>query len=419
MKEKGMIKGLSAKVFCLLFVIMSLSLSCFCTVGPGAEPVKIGYLLSLSGVYASLGKDLSDGMDLYLEQIGHKAGGRDISVIVENIGSAVVTLTQETADKLIEKEKVDIIAGVVDSRVAYSVASQITQREIPFVISNAGADDLTQRKANPLIVRVSFSNSSGSHPLGVWAYEQGFRKAVAMGPDNPAGYEQVGGICRTFTKHGGKVVQEIWTRLGTQDFKPFLDQVSREADVVMVFYAGGDALRFVKQFEEAGLKGKIALIGKGDLVSEPVLNEQGAAADGIASVLHWCLLLDTPENNDFKSAFTRKYGRPPSQFAEQGYVTGMAIAEALKKTNGQVRGREFVRAVRSIELKAPRGTIKFDEYGAPIQNYFIRKVQMVDGQRQNVILKTYPAVSQFWTWSPAEFMAMPPYAQMKGEWATK
>ena len=150
-----------------------------------------------------------------------------------------------------------------------------------------------------------------------------------------------------------------------------------------------------------------------------MLNEQGAAADGIASVLHWCLLLDTPENNDFKSAFTRKYGRPPSQFAEQGYVTGMAIAEALKRTNGQVRGREFVRAVRSIELKAPRGTIKFDEYGAPIQNYFIRKAQMVDGQRQNVILKTYPAVTQFWTWSPAEFMAMPPYGQMKGEWTTK
>jgi branched-chain amino acid transport system substrate-binding protein len=414
-----MIKGLRAKVFCLLFVIVSLSLSWFCTVGSAADPVKIGYLLSLSGVYASLGKDLSDGMDLYLEQIGRKAGGRDISVIVENIGSAVVTLTQETADKLIEKEKVDIIAGVVDSRVAYSVASQITQREIPFVISNAGADDLTQRTANPLIVRVSFSSSGGSHPLGVWAYEQGFRKAVAMGADNPAGYEQVGGMCRTFTKMGGKVVEEIWPKLGTQDFKPFFAQIKPDADVIMVFFAGGDAARFVQQFSESGLKGKIAVVGKGFLVDENMLAKNGKDAEGIVTESHWSLLLDGPENNQFKTAYAKKYGHPPTLYSEQGYVTGMVIAEALKKTNGQVRGREFVRTMRSLQLKAPRGPVKLDEYGAAVQNYYIRKVQMVDGQWQNVILKTYPAVSQFWTWGPAEFMAMSPYAQMKGEWATK
>ncbi len=413
---RGRIKGTTFWVFLAIAVLF---LTCFSTVSPAADPVKIGYLVSLRGVYAALGADLRDGMDLYLEQIGRKAGGRAIEVVVEDIGSAVVTLTQETAQKLIEKDKVDIVAGVVDSRVAYSVASQITQREIPFVISNAGADDLTQRKASPLIVRVSFTSSSGSHPMGVWAYEQGFRKAVAMGPANPAGYEQVGGMCRTFTQQGGKIVQEIWTPLGTQDFRPFLAQIKPDADVVMVFFSGGDALRFVQQYEEVGLKGKIALIAKGDLVSEHLLPEEGKAADGIASVLFWCFLLDTPENVQFKTAFTKKYGRAPSQFAEQGYVTGMAIAEGLKKTNGQIRGREFVNAMRSLEFKAPRGTLKFDQYGAPIQNFYIRKVQMVDGQRQNVIAHTYPSVSQFWTWTPAQFMALPPYTEMKGEWAPK
>ena len=167
-----------------------------------ADTDKIGYLLSLSGVYAVLGEDLRDGLDLYLEQIGHKAGGRDIPVVVENIGSAVVTLTQETAHKLIEQDKVDIIAGVIDSRVAYSVASHITQREIPFVISNAGADDLTQRRASPLIVRASFSSSSGSHPLGVWAYEQGFRKAVAMGACQPCGLRASGRDMQDFYENG-------------------------------------------------------------------------------------------------------------------------------------------------------------------------------------------------------------------------
>ncbi len=414
-----MVKGFRVKMTYLVFAAALLSLSCLSATSWSAEPVKIGYLLSLSGVYASLGQDLRDGLDLYMEQIGRKAGGRDIEVIIENIGSSVVTLTQETAHKLIEKDKVDIIAGVVDSRVAYSVATHITQREIPFVISNAGADDLTQRRASPLIVRTSFSNSGGSHPLGVWAYEQGFRKAVAMGASNPAGYEQVGGICRTFAKMGGKIVQEIWPSLGTQDFKPFINQVDPQADVIMVFFAGGDAMRFVQQYAESQLRGKTAVIGKGFLVDENVLSKEGKAAEGIVTESHWSLLLDNPENIQFKSAYMQKFGHGPTLYAEQGYVTGMVIAEALKKTNGQIRGREFVQAMRSLELKAPRGPIKFDEYGGPIQNYCIRKVQMVDGQWQNVILKTYPAVSQFWTWTPAAFMAMPPYSEMKGEWVSK
>jgi len=117
--------------------------------------------------------------------------------------------------------------------------------------------------------------------------------------------------------------------------------------------------------------------------------------------------------------YTQKYAHPPTLYSEQGYVTGMVIAEALKKTDGQIRGREFVQAMRSLELKAPRGPIKFDEYGAPIQNYYIRKVEMRGGQWQNVILKTYPAVNQFWTWTSAPFMAMPPYSEMKGEWVSK
>jgi branched-chain amino acid transport system substrate-binding protein len=414
-----MTKGGMGSVLRLLAVSATFILICFSAVSLAAEPVKIGYLLSLSGVYASLGEDLRDGLNLYLDQNGRDAGGRKIEVIIENISSAGVTLTQELAHKLMTQDRVDIIAGVIDSRVAYSVADHITQRDIPFIISNAGADELTQKKANPLIIRVSFTCSSGSHPLGVWAYQQGFRKAVAIGPANPGGLEHVGGMCKTFTQQGGKVIQEIWPPLGTQDFRPFLAQVKNDADVLMVFFSGGDAIRFVQQYEEVGLKGKIPIITKGNLVTESLLPQQGKAAEGIISSLHWCLLLDTPENANFRSAYTRKYNRPPSVFAEQGYVTGMIISEALKKTNGQVKGKEFVNVMRALELKAPRGTLKFDEYGAPIQNYYIRKVEMADGQHQNVIVHTYPNVSQFWKWNPAEFMGMTPYADMKGQWAPR
>lgn len=402
--------------FRLLAISVALAFPCFFTTARADAPVKIGYCLSLSGVYESLGKDLRDGLNLYMEQIRYKAGGRDIEVLVKNIGSNQVTLALDTAYKLIDTDKVDIIAGVVDSGCAYAVAKLVTEHEIPFVVSNAGADDLTQRKASPFIVRVSFSSSGGSHPLGAWAYEQGFRKAIAIGAANAAGYEQVGGMCNTFKKMGGQIIQEVWPPLGTQDFKPFLSQIKPEADVAMVFFAGGDALRFVQQYAESGLRGKIVIVGKGFLVDENLLAKLGQSAEGICSESHWSFLVDDPENVKFKAAFVKKYGRAPTLYAEQGYVTGMVIAEALNKSKGQINGKDFVRIMRSLEIKAPRGTVSFDEYGAPIQNYYIRRVQLRDGHWENAIIKSYPSLSQFWTWSPEEFMAMKTYTDMKGKW---
>jgi len=399
-------------------VSILLALAFFCTMTAIAGPVKIGYLISLSGVYESLGKDLRDGLNLYMEQIGYKAGGRDIEVIVKNIGSNQISLALDKAYELIEKDGIDIAAGVVDSGCAYAVAKLLSEHKKPFVISNAGADDLTQRKAGPFIVRVSFSSSGGSHPLGAWAYEQGFRKAVAMGAANAAGYEQVGGMCRTFTKLGGQIIQEIWAPLGTQDFKPFLAKIRPDADVAMVFFAGGDALRFVQQYAASGLKEKIAVVAKGFLVDENILSKHGKSAEGIVSESHWSFLADNPENIAFKSGYAKKYGRPPTLYAEQGYVTGMVIAEALNKSKGRIEGKDFVGIMRSLELKAPRGTIRLDEYGAPVQNYYIRRVQLLDGKWQNAIVKTYPSLSQFWTWRPDEFMAMSTYNDVKGKWAT-
>ncbi|MFH1113723.1 MAG: ABC transporter substrate-binding protein [Pseudomonadota bacterium] len=402
-------------VWCLT-ISVAIALSFLLATPSVGGPVKIGFLTSLSGVYKSIGADLRDGLDLYMEQIGHRAGGRDIDVIVKNIQSNKVTLALDTAHQLVENEHIDILAGVVDSGCASRLATFAAEKQLPFIISNAGADDLTQRQADPIIVRVSFNNSSGAHPMGAWAYEKGYRKAVAMGPANAAGYDQVGGMCRTFEKMGGQVVQEIWTPLGTQDFKPLLAQIKPDADVILAFFAGGDALRFVQQYGESGIRTRVPVVATASLIDGDVLSKQGKNAEGIISVSHWDLALDNPHNNRFKAAFAKKFGRDPSQYAEQGYVTGMAIAEALKKSGGQIKGKDFVSIVRSLQLDAPRGIIKFDKYGAPIQDYVIRKVQPVDGKWGNAVIQSYPALSQFWKWSPEEFMAMPRYTDMKGKW---
>jgi branched-chain amino acid transport system substrate-binding protein len=406
-----------------LSVVLIVSLVLFLVNGPldlkvyGAEPVKIGYAISMSGVFASYGEDLRDGLNLYLDKIGHKAGGREIKIIIEDIGSNQVNRALDVGRKMIQKNNIDILAGVIDTGSAYALAALVEKYKIPFVISNAGADDLTQRKASPYIIRISFSNSGGSHPLGVWAYEKGYRKAVVMGSDYGAGYEHVGGICQTFKKMGGKIIQEIWPPLGNQDFAPYLANINREADVVMVFFAASDALRFVKQYEDYGLKKKIPLIGKGYYLDDNMLPRMAESAEGHISESHWCFLLDNPENKEFDAAYIKKYGRRPTNISEQGYVTGMVIAKALEKTRGQIKGAEFVKVMRSLELKAPRGLIKFDKYGGVIQTYYIRKVEKVKDEWQSVPFKSYPGVSQFWTWSPEEYMKMVPYMEMKGKWA--
>jgi branched-chain amino acid transport system substrate-binding protein len=409
------------KVFLVSTMLALLALICAPLLGiqavaQASEPVKVGYMISLSGVYTALGVDLRDGFNLYMDEIGNKAGGREIKVFVEDKGSNDVSRALDIAKKLFEKEHVDILAGIVGTGSAYALAEFVQKQKIPFVISNAGADDLTQRKNNPYIVRPAFVNSGGSHPLGEWLYDKGYRNAVLMGADYAAGYEHVGGIARTFKQKGGKVVQEIWPPLGTKDYAPYIAKIDRKADVVMVFFAGADALRFVKQYADYGLKGKIALVGKGYLVDDNILGKQADSAEGIITESHYCLLLDTPENKKFREAYSKKYGHPPTLYSEQGYVTAMLIAEALNKTKGEVKGEEFVKVMRSLELHAPRGLVKFDKFGGTIQNSYIREVKKVDGKWQNVPIKTYDGVSQFWIWNPDEFMKMPAYSDMKDKW---
>jgi branched-chain amino acid transport system substrate-binding protein len=172
----------------------------------------------------------------------------------------------------------------------------------------------------------------------------------------------------------------------------------------------------VKQYADYGIKEQVPLVGKGYLVDDKILPKQGKAAEGVVTESHWCLLLDTPANEAFKRAYQKKYGHPPTLYSEQGYLTAKLIAEGLNKTNGKVDGAKFVEAMRSIELKAPRGKVTFDKFGAPIQNSYIREVRKVDDAWQSVPIETFEEVSQFWTWSPEEYMKMPAYSDMKGKW---
>jgi branched-chain amino acid transport system substrate-binding protein len=381
------------------------------------EPVRIGFLTVDQGTFAQPGIDMRDGFLLYWGQVGNKAGGRAVEVLVEATTTNRPDDQLTKARKLVERDRVHLLGGILETPTAYALRSYVIEKKMPAVIMTAGADDITQRLRNRYMFRAAFANSDGSHPLGEWAYQQGYRNAVIVSMDFGAGYEQIGGFARTFIQAGGKIVQEIYTPIDAADYSPYLASIKRDADVVAVFYAGAGALRFVNQYAEFGLKGKIPLIGKGFLTDEVILPRQGDNALGIVTSLHWTAALDTPVNKRFLEAFAARFKRPATNYSEQGYVGAQMIAKALETVKGNAENLDaFLTALEKVEVDAPRGKVKLDAYRNPVHTIYIRKVEKKDGVLQNTVIATYPSVSQFWKWTPEQYLAMPSYAESKGKW---
>jgi branched-chain amino acid transport system substrate-binding protein len=387
------------------------------THGQDRGPVRIGMIYTNVGPLAQLGIDMRDGFLLYWDLAGQRAGGRRIEVISEGIATNKVDEGVTKAKKLVERDRVQLLAGVIETPVAYALRSYVIEKKVPLVINNAGADGLTQRQRSEYIFRSSFSNSSASHPMGDWAYKQGYRRMVLVASDFAGALEHIGGIPRTFVAAGGQIVQEIYPPLGTSDFAPYLAQIRRDADVVAVAIFGADALRFVTQWAEYGLKGKMALIGKGGLTDEGFLEKEGDAAVGTVVAFPWSAALDTAENKRFRDAWLSRHNRPVTLNAESAYVGAQMIAKALETAKGEVENLEtFLGAMRGVEVDAPRGRVRLDAFNNPIPTVYMLRTERRGGVLQNVPVASYPNTTQFWTWAPDEFMAMPPYVDMKGKW---
>ncbi len=381
-------------------------------------PLKIGFLYPDQGVFAQIGFDMRDGFLLHLAEIGNRAGGTALEVVLETKPSNKPDDGLTKARKLVERDRVAILGGVVSSPVAYALRNYVVEQKMPFVIMNAGADNLTQRQRSEWIFRSSYANCQSAHPLGDWAYKQGYRKVVVAGADFVAGHESIGPFARVFTELGGQIIQEIYPPLGAPDYAPYLTQIRQDADAVCVLFAGADAIRWVKQYAEYGLKGKIPLIGKGSITDELTLPAQGDAALGIVSTLQWSAALDTPANKKFLAAYEARYKRPPTQFAEQGYVGAQMIVKALEATRGNAEDKPaLLGAMKKVEVDAPRGKVRLDDYNNPVHSVYVLKVERKGGQLQNSVISSYPNVSQFWKWTPEQFLAMPAYPDLRGKWA--
>jgi branched-chain amino acid transport system substrate-binding protein len=374
-------------------------------------PIRIGFMAPMTGGAAQIGKDMVNGLTLWLDENGHQIAGRKVEVIVEDTqGQPNIALTK--LRKFVETDKVHVLAGEVFAHVGYALAPKVDEYKVPMLYPVMAADDLTQRKPSRWVVRNGWTSSQPNHPFGEYvAKTLGYKKVVTIGIDYAFGWEQVGGFQKSFEENGGQVIQKLWAPLNTADFAPYLSQIRRDADAVFALMVSISALRFPKQYQDAGLKGKLPLLGGGTTFDEFVLPSLGDEALGGISALIYSAALDTPANRKFVTDYRKKFGKVPSYYSETCYTTGRWINEAARAVGGDVENREkFLEALRKVEIPdAPRGPIRMDAHGNPIQNIYVRKVERKDGELQNTVIQTYPAVSQFHKYRPEEFLKQPVY----------
>jgi branched-chain amino acid transport system substrate-binding protein len=382
-----------------------------------AEELRIGFLAAMTGPFAAVGRDMVDGFQLYLDQHPNGFGGATVKFILED-EQAKPDVGVTKAKKLILQDHVHMFIGGILAPTGYALAPVSTAEKTVYLPSIPAADDLTQRQLDkyPYVIRTGWTSSQPSHPFGEWACQQGYKKIVVVAADYAFGYEVVGGFQRSFEECGGRIIQKIWPPLGTKDFGPYIPNIKSDADAIFSLMVGPMSLQFPKQLAAAG--NKLPVIGGGTSYDEFVLPAMGDEAINGVSPLQYSAALQTPANEAFVKAYRAKYNKVPSYFSESNYTTALMIDQVMQKTGGKWPGAEqFIKLMAALKVEAPRGPVSFDEMRNPVQNIYIRKVErrkMFGYDKEelwNTVIRTYPAVSQFWKYDKAAFLKQPVYSR--------
>lgn len=401
----------------LVLGVCALALGLGATTAAQAQtgPIRIGVLAPVTGPLATPGKDMVDGLRLFWEQANYTAGGRKVDLIIaDTTCNPDQALTQ--ARRLALQEKVQFMIGPLCGHEGPAVAQVSKETGVPLVMDAAGADTVTKWDRTPTVVRTAVSASQIGHPWGEYMYKElGLRNVTFIGQDYTWGHEVTLGAVHTFTKLGGKVARIIWNPIGTKDYGPTIAAIPADTDGVSAVVVGVDRVRLFEAWFNFGMDKKKKIFG-GYWMQQDVLPQMDDRAIGlIGNSLHYAAGLDTPENKAFVDAFATKYKRLPSWFAESAFTAGLWTKTAIDSINGKVEdGAAFLKAMRTVQIKAPRGPLKLDEFDNPIQNVYISRIQKIKHPAlgevlTNVPIKTYPAVSQFWNEKPEDFLKRGPY----------
>jgi branched-chain amino acid transport system substrate-binding protein len=375
------------------------------------SPIRLGLMTVKTGPLASGGIDMERALVQYLKERNNTIAGRKVELLVGDSGG-VPAQARTKVQELVERERIQVMIGPLAAGEALAVDDYIRQVQLP-TLSVAAAEDMTQRKPNPWFVRGTSTSSQNSQPLADYCYKQlKMRRMAVIADDIPYGHEMCAGFQRVFEDLGGKIVQKTFPPLTVPDYGAYLAQTNSKIDGIFLGFAGSNGFRYLRQFNEYGLKGKVAPVGGMTALDEAVLRNMGDEALGIVTACWYSAELDNPQNKKFAAAFRSEWKYDPGFYAAATYVEGAVLEAALNAVKGNVEKKDdFMKALKAVKVDTVRGPVSFDQYGNVVGNVYIRKVERKDGRLVNSVIHTYPNVSQFWTYKPEEFLKNPVYSR--------
>ena len=338
--------------------------------------IKVGLMLPYTGTFAALGTAIENGFRLYVDEQGGKLAGREIEFFKVDDESDPAK-APENANKLVKRDQVDVLVGTVHSGVAMGMAKVARDNNTLLIVPNAGADAVTGPLCAANIFRTSFSNWQPAYAMGLVAAEkQKHKTAVTLTWKYAAGDESVRGFKEGFESKGGKVLKELNLPFPNVEFQALLTEIAAlKPDAVYVFFAGGGAVKFVKDYAAAGLKDKIPLYGAGFL-TDGTLEAQGDSANGLLTTLHYADDLTLPRDKAFRFSYAKTYKLQPDVYAVQGYDAAQLLAAGLKAAGGDIGKRDaVVKGMREAKIDSPRGPFTMSKAHNPIQDIYLRKVE--------------------------------------------
>jgi len=339
-----------------------------------APKLKVGLMLPASGTYAALGTAIENGFKLYVDEQGGRLAGREIEFAqVDDESDPAKAI--DNVNKLLKRDNVDVLVGTVHSGVAMAMAKVAKESGTPLIVPNAGAGAVTGSMCAPNTFRSSFSNWQPGYAMGEVVAAKGYKSVVTITWKYAAGDESVGGFKEAFEKAGGKVVKELNLPFPNVEFQALLTEIAAtKPDAVYTFFAGGGAVKFVKDYSAAGLKKSIPLFGAGFL-TDGTLEAQGSDAEGLLTTLHYADGLGTPRDNAFRQAYAKAYKMPPDVYAVQGYDAAQMLAAGLVAVKGDLtRKAEFSAAIEKARIDSPRGAFTLSRSHNPVQDIYLRQV---------------------------------------------
>jgi len=339
-----------------------------------SSKIKVGFMLPYTGTFAQLGVAIENGVRMAINEQGGKLGGREIEWFkVDDESDPAKAI--ENANKLVQRDKVDVMIGTVHSGVQMGIHKVARESGVLSLIPNAGVHIATRAQCAPNVFRTSFSNSQPTMALGETMVKRGHKKAVWITWKYAAGDEAFEGFRDSYTKAGGTIIKELGLPFPNVEFQALLTEIAAlKPDAVACFFAGGGAAKFIKDYAAAGLKGKIPLYGSGFL-TEGVLDAAGPAAEGVLSTLHYGDGLETKRNNEFRLNYAKTFKMQPDVYAVQGYDTGLLLIQGANAVQGDLgKKAELYKAMEGAVIDSPRGKWTMSKAHNPVQDIYLRQV---------------------------------------------